>query len=218
MSPRPALCPLYLGVSLSHPGPGPLPPSHPMWEHLGSVYTVSSANTPPIRGVKNSSSNSYSSLVQAAAADSWMDPVKRAPFFGYKTRPCEPEARVCKLGQGLLPGLVPPEPAAYTVSSPASVPFCLFCCPSLASLPGSISPGSISSVCLFLPTAHCCPTCRLLRCCAACFSQGPHNLTVLTMSTPAWEAGAASPRLMGLTIWDSTGPQRTICARGRKSM
>lgn len=115
-------------------------------------------------------------------------------FFGYKTRRCEPEARVCKLGQGLLPGLVPSrEPAAYTVSSPASVPSCLFCCPSLASLPGSISPGSISSVRLSLPTAsHCCPTCRLLRCCAACSSQGPHNLTVFTMSTPAWEAGAAS--------------------------
>lgn len=157
-------------------------------------YVYSQLYNGPIRRVKNSSSDLYSGLVQAAAADSWIDPVKRSPFLGTGPSHVSPKPGCADWDKGYSQGWCPPESRLpTTVSSPASVPSCLFCCPSLASLPGSISPHSISSVRLSLLTAsRSCPTCRLLRCCAACFSQGPHNLTVLTMSTPAWEAGAAS--------------------------
>ena len=175
----------------------------------------------PIGGVKNSSSDSSSSLVQAAAADSWIDPDKRAPFFGYRTRPCEPEAKVCKLGQELLPGLVPSqEPAAYNCLLSSKCAFLSLLLPLASISPwlhltaqyllcASLSAHSLSLLsslqaplmlcCLFLP--------RTTR---------PHCVDLIHPCLGGW--GSLCPRLMGLTIWDSTGPQRTMCVRGRKSM
>lgn len=155
-------------------------------------------------------------MVQAAAADSWIDPVKPSPFLGTGPSHVSPKPGCADWDKGYSQGWCPPESRLpTTVSSPASVPSCLFCCPSLASLPGPISLHSISSVRLY---AHRLSLLSYLQappmlCCL--FLPGttqPHCADHVHPCLGGW--GSLCPRLMGLTIWDSMGPQKTMCVRG----